>query len=126
MCDNHCRYFPGSFGRAYQIAANLTVPLGRRVGNILGNNVRVGEFHLFGQCVVGAQRGKQRAGGQAAKSEQRCAIEKLAPIDPAVRVVVIELKQFRSKVFCSETFHQYASFRIIQGCLRLGGLTSNT
>ncbi len=126
MCDNHCRYFFGRFGRTYQIAANLTMPLGRRVGNILGNNVRVGKFHLFGQRVVGAQRGKQRAGGEAAKGEQRCTIEKLAPVDPAVCVVVIKLKQFRRKVFCSKTFHRYASFRIIQGGLHLGGLTSNT
>ncbi|MOA16685.1 hypothetical protein D3C78_1369120 [compost metagenome] len=52
--DHHCWYFAGGFGRTHQITANLAVALGRRVGDVLGNNLRIGEGDLLGQRIVGA------------------------------------------------------------------------
>ncbi|MNF83523.1 hypothetical protein D3C84_658480 [compost metagenome] len=52
--DHHRRHLAAGLGRTHQITANLAVALGRRVGDVLGNDVRVGELDLLGQRVVGA------------------------------------------------------------------------
>ncbi|MCY1455036.1 hypothetical protein D9M71_721410 [compost metagenome] len=54
MHDHHRRHLAGGLGRAHQISPYLAVALGRRVGDVLGNDVRVGELDLLGQRVVGA------------------------------------------------------------------------
>jgi len=61
---------------------------------------------LLGQRIVGAQGREQSRGGQAAKGEQRGAVEKFAAIDLAVGVAVIKLQQFGGKVFRGETSHR--------------------
>ncbi|MNF89017.1 hypothetical protein D3C84_715220 [compost metagenome] len=69
MHDHHAWDFAGGFCRAHQISAHLPVALGRGVGDVLGDDVRVGKRHLFGQGIVGTQGGEERTGGQATKGE---------------------------------------------------------
>ncbi|MNP23784.1 hypothetical protein D3C76_1165050 [compost metagenome] len=109
MDDHHRRDLAGGFCRTHQIGAHLPVALGRGVGDVLGDDVRVGEFDLFGKGVIRAQGRQQRTSGQATQGEQRGAVEKFAPVDQAMGVVVVEFQQLRGKVFCSETGHRCAS-----------------
>src|SRR5450830_103429 len=106
MHHDHRRHFAGGLGRAYPVAAHCAVVLGRGVGDVVGNDVRVGEFNLLGQGVVGAQGGEQRRRGQPAKGEQCGTVEKLAAVKLAVGVAVVELQQFGGKVFGGETSHR--------------------
>ncbi|MNE54659.1 hypothetical protein D3C80_1494560 [compost metagenome] len=84
------------------------MPLGRGVSDVLREDVGIGKFHLLGEGVVRAQGGEEGGGGQSAQREQCRPVEKLTAVDLAVGVVVVELEQFRGKVFGSETFHGFA------------------
>ena len=103
--DNHRRHFSRRLRRAHEVSAHLSVALRRCVGDVLRDDIGIGEFDLLRKSVIGAHRGQDRRSGQSSNREFRGAIEKLAFRDAAMGIIVIELKQLRMKVFRAQTFH---------------------
>ncbi len=106
MDHDHAGDLAGGLGRADQIAADLAIALGRLVGDVLRDDVRVGELDLLRHRIVRAQRGEDPRRAQPGDGEGAGAVEELALGDPAMDVEVVELEQLGLEVLCRETGHR--------------------
>ncbi len=106
---HHGRYLAAGLGRAHQVAAHSAMALGRGVVDVFGDDIRIGEFHLAGQGIVGAQCSQHPGGRQPQhRGAGPGAVEEVAPADATVDIEVIEFEQFGREILGGETDHRGA------------------